>query len=77
MELGCRGEVPCQLGSVVVPAGIGIWVRVSSESLVTQDLLGGTHAVVCGPNSIFIEHLNTIFKTVVYSLIQIYIYGFT
>lgn len=38
--------VPCQLGPVIDPASIGIWVRFLPVSLVAADLLGSTQAVV-------------------------------
>lgn len=47
-EAGVEGLSPDHPGSVVVPTGVGIWVKFSPVSLVTADLLGGTQAVVCG-----------------------------
>ena len=40
--------VPCQLGPVIDPASIGIWVRFLPLSLITAYLLGGMQVVDVG-----------------------------
>lgn len=47
-RVGVRMWVPCQLDPMVVPAGVGIWVRFSLVSLISVDLLGDMQAVGVG-----------------------------
>lgn len=49
-----EGVCPISAGSLVIPAGVHIWARFSPVSLVTEDLLGGTQAVMCRPHFLFI-----------------------